>query len=88
MFQHNILQPPKNICQKQKHIENYRGRKGHGILGDCQILRHSCIRYAFWGVMGINAASLVVKNGVERDTYSTLRQVDFIKWTPEMHLKF
>lgn len=69
-------------------MQKYGGREGHGIFGDCQMLRPSCSIDACWGVMGINATSSVVRDGEERDTHSTLRQVDFTKWTLEVHFKF
>lgn len=68
-----------SINKDQEHIQKHRGSEGHGIFGDCQKLRHGCSVDACWGVMGIEATSLVVRGGEERDTHSMLRQVDFIK---------
>ena len=50
-----ILGKVESICKDQECIQKHRGRKGHDIFGDCQILRPVCDVEAYWGVMGIEA---------------------------------
>lgn len=75
----------KKANAKTKSIYRSRGREGHGIFGDCQILKPCYKVDACWWVMGIDATGLLVRVGAQRDTNFMPRQVDFIKWTLEFH---
>ena len=58
--------------QGREHVPKHRGRQGHGLFGDCQILSPVCDVAANWGVPGMEAEYQF--GGVERETHSMPRQ--------------